>query len=234
MKAYWSRFASAIDERATRERVLILLTACVAVAALLQSLLLDPVLTERKRIVLETQSDQTEIAKMSAQVQTLVRDKAADPDVLLKTRLSELESRQAQLQRQIDAQSADLVPPEKMSALLEQLLANRPRLQIIEIKTLPRSSINISSEPAKPEPRQAGDSKRESADEKTPDLMYRYGIEVTMRGTYLDFLAYLKEIESLPVRMFWDRLNLSAKDFPNVTMRFTVYTISLERIWLTV
>lgn len=234
MKAYWRKFASAIDERAIRERVFILVTACALVATLLQSLLLEPVLVERKRLVLETQNDRAEIGKMTAQLKGLARDKSVDPDVLLKARLSELESRQAQLQRQIDAQSADLVPPEKMSAVLEKLLANSPRLRLIEIKTLPRTSINIDQESAKPEARQVGDAKRESADEKKPDLIYRHGMEVTMRGSYLDFLAYLKEIEALPVRMFWDRLSLSAKDYPNVTMRFTVYTISLERAWLKV
>lgn len=234
MKAYWKKFASRIDERATRERVLILLIACAVVATLAQSLLLDPVLAERKRLALETQNDQAEIGRMTTQVQSLARNMAVDPDVLLKARLSELEARQAQLQRQIDAQSADLVPPEKISAVLEKLLANSPRLQLVEIKTLPRSSINIDQGPAKQEASKAGDTKRESADEKKTAVIYRYGMEVIMRGSYLDFLAYLKEIESLPVRMFWDKLNLSAKDYPNVTMRFTVYTISLEKVWLTV
>lgn len=234
MKAYWSKFANSIDGRATRERVFIFLIACAAVATLLQSLLLEPILAERKRLVLETRNDQAEMGKMTAQVQSLVRNKAADPDVLLKTKLSELESRHAQLQRQIDAQSADLVPPEKMSALLEKLVVNRPRLQIIEIKTLPRASISIDQGPEKKETPKSGDPKRESAAENRSDLIYRYGMEVTMRGSYLEFLAYLKEIEALPVRMFWDKLSLSAKDYPNVIIRFSVYTISLEKAWLTV
>ena len=55
-----------------------------------------------------------------------------------------------------------------------------------------------------------------------------------MRGAYLDLLAYLKEIESLPVRMFWDSVSLSAAAYPAVTMRLVVYTISLEKVWLTV
>jgi MSHA biogenesis protein MshJ len=234
MKEYWTKFAGAIDERPLRERVLILLIACAVVATLLQSLLLEPVLAERKRLVLEAQNDRAEIVKMTSQLHGLARSKAEDPDVQMKTRLAELEARQAQVQRQIDAQSADLVPPEKMSAVLEKLLGNTPRLRLVEIKTLPRSSINIEQGPAKQEAPKAGEAKREPADEKKTAVIYRYGMEVTMRGSYLDFLAYLKEIESLPVRMFWDKLSLSAKDYPNVTMRFIVYTISLEKVWLTV
>lgn len=233
MKAYWKRFASMIDERATRERVLILLTVSVVVAALLQSLLLGPVLAERKRLVPEIQNDQSEAAKMAAQVQTLVRDKAADPDAALKSRLAELAARQTALQRQIDAQSAELVPPEKMPAVLEKILANNPRLQLMEVKTLPRTSILVEKEAA-PARGQAPQAKPNASDEKKLAEIYRHGVEVTLRGSYLDLLAYLKEIESLPVRMFWDKVKLSATAYPSVTMRFVVYTISLEKVWLTV
>jgi len=233
MKAYWKRFAAAIDERATRERVLILLTVSAVVAMLLQSLLLGPVLAERKRLVPETQNDQSEAAKMAAQVQALVRDQAVDPDVVLKSRLADLAARQAALQRQIDAQSAELVPPEKMPAVLEKILANNPRLQLIEVKTLPRTLITVEAASGQGQG-QAREAKPGAKDEKKPVEIYRHSVEVTMRGSYLDLLAYLKEIESLPVRMFWDKLKLSVTTYPTVTMRLVVYTISLDKAWLTV
>lgn len=229
MNRYWKRFASLIDARTIRERVLILVTASVVVFMLIQSLLLGPVLTERRRLVQETRNDQAETGKMSAQVQTLNRAKTADPDVALKTKLAELGARQAQLQRQIDAQSAELVPPQKMPAVLEKILANNPRLQLIEVKTLPRVSISIEKE-AVP----GREPKAAAADEKNPNEIYRHGVEVTMRGSYLDLLAYLMQIESLPVRMFWDKLSLSVTTYPAVTMRLVVYTISLDKVWLTV
>jgi len=233
MKAYWKQFAGMIDGRNTRERVLIFATSAVVVYMLIDSLLLGPVLAERKRLVLETQNDQAEIAKMTAQVQTMVRDRAVDPDVLMKAKLVELTARQAELQRQIDAQSAELVPPEKMPAVLEKILANNPRLQLIEVKTLPRASISIEKEAA-PAHGQAREAKPAAADDKKPAEIYRHGVEVTIRGSYLDLLAYLKEIESLPVRMFWDKVSLSVTAYPTVTMRLVVYTISLDKVWLTV
>ena len=235
MNRVWKQFASLIDERTIRERVLILVTASVVVFMLIQSLLLGPVLAERRRLVQETRNDQAETGKMSAQVRTLIRDKTADPDVALKTKLAEFGARQAQLQRQIDAQSAELVPPQKMPAVLEKILANNPRLQLIEVKTLPRVSISIEK-PAAPgeQGAQGREPKAAAVDEKNPNEIYRHGVEVTMRGSYLDLLAYLMQIESLPVRMFWDRLSLSVTTYPTVTMRLVVYTISLDKAWLTV
>jgi MSHA biogenesis protein MshJ len=235
MKALWKKFADAIDGRNARERALILAATSAVVFMLMDALLLGPVLAERKRMVQETLNDQAEVGKTAAQVQTLNREKGADPDVALKSKLADLAVRQAALQRQIDAQSAELVPPEKMSAVLEKMLANNPRLQLIEVKTLPRVAISMEKEPAPArQGGQARDAKPVRADEKNSSEMYRHGVEVSMRGGYLDLLAYIQEIESLPVRMFWDRVSLSAAAYPTVTMRLVVYTISLEKVWLTV
>jgi MSHA biogenesis protein MshJ len=229
MKALWKKFADSIDQRTTRERALILATSCVVVLVLMDSLLIGPVGAERKRLVQDTQSDQAEATRMAVQLQALRLGQAADPDAALRSRLAELADRQAQLQRQIDAQSAELVPPEKMPAVLEKILANNPRLQMIEVKTLPRTSISLEKEAA---PGQAQPAK--PADEKKLAEIYRYGVEVTMRGSYLDLLAYLKELESLPVRMFWDKVHIAVTAYPTVTMRLVVYTISLDKTWLTV
>ena len=34
--------------------------------------------------------------------------------------------------------------------------------------------------------------------------------------------------------MFWDKVSLSVSGYPVVTMRVVVYTISMEKAWLTV
>ena len=234
MKRYWKILASWIDERATRERALLFLCAIAVTYVLLQALLLAPVMAERKRSLQGTLSDHEDIRKMTEQVQIIVRARAVDPNAPLRAMLAELESRMSELQRQTDAQSAELVPADRMAAVLEKILANSPRLQMIEVKTLPRASMSIEREPAKAEPRQPREATRESVEEKKSSEIYKHGVEVTMRGNYLDLLAYLKQIESLPVRMFWDKLSLSVTEYPTITMRLTVYTISLERVWLTV
>jgi len=237
MRALWKRFAEAIDARNTRERVLILVASSALVFILMESLLVGPVFAARKRLIQESRNDQVEIGKMVAQMQSLTRARGADPDAALKSKLAALVARQAQLQSRIDAQSAELVPPAKMSAVLETILVNNPRLQLIEVKTLPRVAIGVEKdpEPARAQARNARpapDSSTAPADGRSE--MYRHGVEVSMRGGYLDLLAYLQEIESLPVRMFWDRVSLSATAYPTVTMRLVVYTISLQKVWLTV
>ena len=232
MKALWKKFAAAIDGRNTRERVLILAAATAVTFMLMETLLVGPVYTARKRLIAETRNDQAEIGKLAGQVRTLTLARAADPNRALKSRLAELKDQETTLRSQIDSQAADLVSPDRMPAVLERILVNNARLQLIEIKTLPRVGIGAG----KPQgaARQPSTQPGGAAPVEEQPEMYRHGVEISMRGSYLDLLAYLKKIESLPVRLFWDSVNLSAAAYPAVTMRLVVYTVSLEKVWLTV
>ncbi|MBI2319413.1 MAG: hypothetical protein HYU75_21045 [Betaproteobacteria bacterium] len=234
MKRYWQRFASWMDARNIRERILIFGATIALAAVLLDTLLVEPVVAERKRIAQATSNDQAEIRKMVEQVQVLGRSKGADPDLALRAKLSEFEGKLGELQREVTAQSAELVPPEKMAAVLEKILAGSTRLQFVEVKTLPRVPISLEREPVKAEASKAPAPKSDAAAGKPPAEIYRHGVEITMRGSYLDLVSYLAAIESQPVRMFWDKVNLSVTDYPTITLKVMVYTISLEKVWLTV
>ena len=64
--------------------------------------------------------------------------------------------------------------------------------------------------------------------------IYRHGVEITVSGSYLDLLAYLKDLEKLPSQLYWGRLELSALAYPQVTLKLSVYTLSLNLAWLVV
>ena len=55
-----------------------------------------------------------------------------------------------------------------------------------------------------------------------------------MTGSYLDLLAYLKDLEKLPNQMYWGKLDLTVAAYPQVTLKLSVYTLSLDPAWLVV
>ena len=64
--------------------------------------------------------------------------------------------------------------------------------------------------------------------------IYRHGVEIAVSGSYLDLLAYLKDLEKLPNQLYWGKLELSAAAYPQVTLKLSVYTLSLNLAWLVV
>jgi MSHA biogenesis protein MshJ len=233
MKRYWTTFDAWISAREMRERVLLFAAAIIVPGVFLYSILVQPALAERKRIGQETQADHADIGKLTLQLQALIRSKGADPDAASRARLAEIEARIAEFQRQVDARATELVSPEKLAAVFEKILVTTPGIQVAAVKVLPRTTVSFDktagmiSNPSQ-------DAKRESVPEKPLNEIYRHGVEVTLRGSYLDLVGYLRQIESQPARMFWDKVSLTVSEYPVITMKLIVYTISLERAWLTV
>ena len=236
MKEYWRKFASAIDERSTRERVLIWVTASVVVLVLFQALLVGPVGAARKRIVQET-AERPGRDGHDGRAGADARSRQGDgPGCGRESKAGAARGKAGGIcSGRSTCSRRNWFRRKKIRAVLDKILANNPRLQLIEMKTLPRVSISVEKEAATGEKgAPSRESKPASADETKSAEIYRHGVEVTMRGSYLDLLAYLQEIESLQVRMFWDKVNLSVTTYPTVTMRLVVYTISLDKAWLTV
>lgn len=64
--------------------------------------------------------------------------------------------------------------------------------------------------------------------------IYQHGIELRMAGSYNDLLNYLAELERMPQRLMWNSVSLTVEKYPRNIMVLRVYTLSLDRSWLTV
>jgi MSHA biogenesis protein MshJ len=110
-------------------------------------------------------------------------------------------------------------------------------VELVELKTLPQSTLGSGPDPASPDGKDAKASANAPVKEGGParsGTIYKHGVQLTVRGKYLDLLAYLKDIEALPARFYWDKLELSVVEHPTVLMRVTLYTISLDKAWIQV
>jgi MSHA biogenesis protein MshJ len=65
-------------------------------------------------------------------------------------------------------------------------------------------------------------------------LLYKHGVEITVRGSYADLLQYLNTLEHLPTQMFWGVARLNVVEYPSAELKLTLYTLSLDKIWLQV
>jgi MSHA biogenesis protein MshJ len=62
--------------------------------------------------------------------------------------------------------------------------------------------------------------------------LFRHGITISVRGDYQTLAAYLRKVESLPWKINLADMSLKAGAYPQSTMTLTLYTLSLERTWL--
>lgn len=235
-KLQWQRLADRVDAFSLRERGLIFLAIALVLIVSVNLLLIDPLLTRSKNLQQRIVQDELQIQAMRSQIEELVAAANIDPDAALKARLENLrlQSEQAAVALQ-DIQSG-LVPPQRIPALLQDLLRHSRSVSLVAMKTLPVETLGVAGPAAiSSASAEAGASASERTGPSTGPVgaVYRHGVEITVQGSYMDLLSYLDGIEALPWQMFWGKADVDGKNYPTVTLTLRLHTLSLDEEWLT-
>jgi MSHA biogenesis protein MshJ len=210
----WRRGAARFDALSLRERVMVSAAAMVALLALVYTLMIEPEVAKQQRAAAAMLQKQSEMRALDAQVQALLAARAGDPDRARRERLAQLTGQLKELEARIGAEERRFTAPSQMRSVIEGVLGRARGVSLVEMKTLAVSTI--------------------SPKESKERLIYRHGLELTVAGSYLDLLAYVRDLEALPTQLYWGALNVDASQYPKVLMKVTVYTLSLDRAWLNV
>jgi MSHA biogenesis protein MshJ len=239
MASRFSAITARIDRMALRERLMMLAAAVGAVFIVIDTLLVSPVLVKRKAALEQHARQELELKTLGARMQGLARSQPVDPDTANRARISELNAKLAALESDVKGQSTRLISAQHMRTVLQQLLASRPGLELVELKTLPQTTIDTPVERAAPAPGGAATTANAPGPDAQsrasgPAVIYKHGVQLAVRGRYLDLVGYLRSIEQMPVRLYWDRLEAVVEEHPLILMRITLYTVSLDKAWMQV
>ncbi|MFA6970325.1 MAG: agglutinin biogenesis protein [Gallionella sp.] len=220
MKAYWELARARIDDLSLRERVMIFTAALFVVIALLNVALLDPLLAKKKVLSSQVIQQQEKMKELRAAMQSLLQARQDDKHSPLRVRSAQLKLQLQEQDTYLQSRRDRLVEPGKMAELLEQVLNKNGKLQLIALKTLPAGLLIEKQQDVN-----ASDGQKQ---------VFKHGVQITVRGGYLDLLQYLTELEKLPAQMFWGEASLSVEQYPDAVLTLTLYTLSLDKTWLTV
>lgn len=235
MKARLQLLANRIDARTLRERIMLFAAAAAAIVFMLYLLYLNPLLARQAALRAQLSQQQDNIGGIDNEISQRLVAFERDPNAAAAARLAALAGETTQLATSLRAMQRGLVAPEQMAALLERILKANGRLQLVSMKTMPASPFNDvvaqlkTRAPGKPE---AVAPVAPVTPAAPSDLLYRHGVELTVRGNYLDMLNYMDALEAMPTQLFWGRAELQVEDYPNARLALTVYTLSLDKKWM--
>jgi MSHA biogenesis protein MshJ len=227
MKHYWELATTKVDGFSLRERVFIFSALGFVLIALINTVLLDPLLLKQKRISAEMLQNQEKSKEMQAKLEALIEAKKNDEKSPLRLQIAQLQQQLAEQEGDLKKRRERLVAPNQMAHLLEQVLNKNSHLQLVSLKTLPVSlllenkAVQVSGVPAN------------SLETAQPQI-YKHGVQVTIRGGYLELLQYVQTLEKMPTQMYWADASLAVDVYPNAIFTLTLYTLSFDKIWLTV
>lgn len=229
----WRAWAAKFDGLSVRERALSLTMALTLVWTGVNALLLEPALQRKTAAQQNLNSTETQAAALQAQLAALSAQAPADPNAALRDKAAQLRVRITEADAALHDFGQGLVAPAEMPDLLEKLLADTAGPRLEAFRKLPVTDVLTLNAPAK-DTHGANTTATGAEAAAVPEgQVYRHGVELTLTGGYSDLLAYLEAVEKMPWKVLWGEVRLETDQHPRLRMRLTLYTLSLERDWLT-
>lgn len=225
MMRHWKTMQSKVDAMSLRERVLIFAAAAFIVISIADTYLFNPLFVKQKAIFTQALQQEGKLKELQANMQAILQSKQDDMHSPLRARITELKAQLQEDDAYLKSRSDHLVAPDEISGLLEQMLKQNQKLQLVNMETLPLALLIE-------QPALAAD-KKPAADSTKPQI-YKHGVQITVRGGYLDMVQYLSALEKLPTQMFWSEAVLSVDKYPEAVLTVTVFTLSMDKTWLAV
>ena len=245
LSAQWTQWAAKFAALTRRERAIAAVAVVFGGGFLIFNFAIDPLLVKARSAGRAEAATRADLAQQQAQV-VVLKAQNADPDAVNRRRLAQTKQELAAVTGRLAGFEAGMVPPAKMPAFLEGLLAKNRAIELLGLKTLPATRVGASVVVEKTEATVGATAQiakdpgkdKVAAGETTPaavEGIYQHGIEITLAGSYNDLLNYLAELERMPQRVMWNKVEFNVKPgYPRNVMVLRVYTLSLDRNWLVV
>jgi MSHA biogenesis protein MshJ len=233
----WKTINIKFDSLNKRERWLIFAACAFVVYSLINTLFLSPVLAKKKILNGEISTDQAQVQALQQQINEMNNQAIIDPDAQKKQRIAELQANIKLLDTKLEGMQSTLISPDKMPELLRSLLRKNGKLKLIELKTMPTAGLLASTQAqnnsasARP---QSPDTASAIVNETLEDIAFKHGVEITVEGRYLDLLDYVSELENTSWHILWSKATLRTENPPISQLKLTVYTLSLDKTWLSI
>lgn len=214
IKSLFMKF-DALNER---ERISIILLTAVAIIIVFVELVLSPLnqkydIAEKQVVSLTAQTQQLE-----SQILILNSKKNLDADFQEKQKISLLNEQITKINEQLKEKMRGLIEPKQMAKVLELVLAQNTDLQLQRVQSLDAKPLSALKAKNGEEPQSLG--------------IYRHGLQIEFKGSYLSTLKYLKALDELPWNFYWDVLELNVEKYPVSSIVITVHTLSFNEGWI--
>lgn len=233
IRASLTALAGRFDRLSLRERVL---TSAAVLAVLIA--LFDVFVLQR------IEMRKTQLAQQLTQIVASMNDTAmatgggSDTAGATLRRTTALAAQLSETTARLDSRSAGLIPPQRMTQVIHDVLSQQQGVTLVSLRSLEPyglidgaggSGVAVPSSGVDPG---AGETVPAAAFTAGSQGPYVHSVELVLQGRYLDVLAYLRALEGLPWRFYWQSLSLDATDYPTTRATVRLGTVSMSREWI--
>jgi MSHA biogenesis protein MshJ len=201
----WKALLARIDDMSLRERAMLFASISLVILLVAYAALLDPVLRKQKSLIDRVARDQNQINEIRGQIEQIVRAGDAKGRHPEQVAVDALEGQIAELDRSLAARQSGLIAPERLPALLRDILGRSKGVELESLRLLPGVPVKAGT----------GETS-----------LYRHGVELAVKGSYFELLQYLEELEKRSSVLLWGSVELQVDQYPDVRLRVVIHSLS--------
>ncbi|MBC7453639.1 MAG: type II secretion system protein M [Massilia sp.] len=226
MKKYWQTISTRIDALTLRERAMLFAGAAGVLIFMVFFFALNPNYARQRNMLQEMAQQQDKIAVVEGEIAQTIEAHTIDPDAADLARLAKIRADVQSLSASLTDMQAGMVAPERMTAMLEQIVRAHRGLRLKSLRTLGERV------PDAPVAAPVALAAAAPGDPAIAELLHRHEVELVVQGSYGDLVSYMAALENMQGRIFWRSAELKVDSWPDATLSLTVYTINLDKKWL--
>ncbi len=203
-----------LNARSLRERV-ILAAASLAIPLMLwNAALMEPLELRRVESDQRISSLELEIQQLERQTEQFASELSIDLDAENRARKDNLLDSLDRLRGVVDTRTEDLIPPAEMTRVLKEMLTKTEGLRLVRLENLPVEPLFETPEEL--------DVEMEGGD------LFKHGVVIEVLGDFPSTVRYLREIEQLPRRFYWETLDYEVVEYPTARVTLTLRSLSTQ------
>lgn len=215
MNSYFTSNAVKFDALSLRERFLFGITVLVVISLAWWHFYAQPVRLETGILVEENNRIGAEVDVTRAAIKSIRGTIKAGVNRDKEIKLAQLEQSLVDVEERLRLKTIELIDPEKMFDLMTQLIYKESRLKLLGLK---RREVKPAIELSEEQQEDAG--------------IYRHVLEVKFSGKFADILKYTQALEALDWKLIWDEIEVVSNEYPLITVKVVISTLSTRKEWV--
>jgi MSHA biogenesis protein MshJ len=235
VKAFFNRFeelCERFDGLAVRERLLLLGSVVAGFYLLWDTTLLLPIQNNKKQIQSDLIDVQNKIDQISTEKKIFDKVLSQDPDAALRREQLRMQGRLSQLDGQLNELSLYLISVDKLPEVIRNISESASGITLLGLQALPPEPIALNSDNAFALKSLGVAAKSfmsdQSSTSQSSDAVHRHAIRLKIEGQFFEVADFLKSLESLKWRFYWEGMDYRVIKFPVAQVNIELYTLSTQ------
>lgn len=226
MNARIAQWSERYDALSFRERSLVFAAIVVVLFMIWDNALLQPQQLKQKKYVSQMQGLNQQLEILNDKVTTMSEELHGGESRRVQNRIIELHSLLSGLERKQENLTVEFIRPAQMAKVLRDMLNNESKLSLTRLESL-------GVKPLFPPVEHNGVANDSSqvAQANQPNI-YKHAMRVIFEGDFNSTLHYLRALESMPWRFYWDNVEYQVLEYPVARVIISVHTLSLHKGWI--